>query len=135
MIRKFFIILALTVLSVQTAFAASKSQTVDGQIALACKPEEVCIAAFRPIQTTLVVTLYKESKKAKVVDEVDTDENGTFSLKLKPGVYSFSISPLATATAPFSEEFKGSDLYITNGSVKVSRGLSTSVFLESLSNK
>lgn len=131
MIKKFFVILSLMVLSPPLAFA--KSELVEGQVSLGCNAE-ACIAAFQPIKTVLVVTLYREGKKAKVEKEVQSDDDGNFSLKLKPGVYSFSISPLASAKTPFNDKLKGSDLYITNGSVKVSAGLSTKVFLEVLSN-
>lgn len=112
--------------------ALAKSELVEGQVSLGCNAE-VCIAAFQPLKTVLVVTFYKEGRKAKVEKEVNSDEDGNFSLKLRPGTYSFSISPLASAETPF-RELNGSDLYITNGSVKVSKGLSTKVFLEVLIN-
>ncbi len=132
MFKKFLIILSLMTISTQLAWA--KSELVEGQVSLGCSAE-ACIAVFQPLKTTLVVTFYKEGKKAKVEKEVQSDDDGNFSLKLKPGIYSFSISPLASGKTPFNNDLKGSDLYITNGSVKVSKGLSTKVFLEALSNQ
>jgi len=76
------LLLVTLLLCVQTAFAQGKHSGVIGQSVIF-----VCAGPFPCLEYSYATTIFVYSEKGRLIETVATDEDGFFTVYLKPGVY------------------------------------------------